>query len=411
MGDGWIRPAQVELVASAILKACDKADGSEDSLIQDPVGCKARFQPESLRCAAGQSGDQCLGDAQIAAIKTLHATYKFPFPVANGLDDYPGWGVSGENTPAFGPTGGWISWWLGTTAPAQPPAPSNGIAWIYGAGGIQYVFARDPKLDVTTYKVEDHKARVLEVSQLMDSTNPDLSRFQARGGKLVILEHMADYAQSPYAGIRYFENVERTLGKDKTASFARLYTAPGVDHVGSGAPANIDMLSCWSTGWRTARRRAISKCWSRRWQHRRLKRRARCRCADGRPGRITNRVRQISRRVSPARRDLPFSPCGRRWRASSDARRMRGLDRRRQAPHPSQSRVARLIHPLLQRERARGARVTSPASSHHRRWAGMPGPPGWSRSACNSHKDISTLPASLPRTDTSGGRRGRPGGW
>ena len=93
-----------------------------------------------------------------------------------------------------------------------------------------------------TYKVEDHKARVLEVSQLMDSTNPDLGKFQARGGKLIVLEHMADYAQSPYAGIRYFEKVESTLGKDKTASFARLYTAPGVDHVGSGAPANIDML-------------------------------------------------------------------------------------------------------------------------------------------------------------------------
>ena len=54
---------------------------------------------------------------------------------------------------------------------------------------------------------------------------------------------MADYAQSPYAGIRYFENVQRTLGKEKTAAFARLYTAPGVDHVGSGAPANVDMLS------------------------------------------------------------------------------------------------------------------------------------------------------------------------
>ena len=76
----------------------------------------------------------------------------------------------------------------------------------------------------------------------MDSTNPDLSRFAARGGKLVILENMADYAQSPYAGIRYFENVQRTLGKEKTAEFARLYTAPGVDHVGSGAPANVDML-------------------------------------------------------------------------------------------------------------------------------------------------------------------------
>jgi Tannase and feruloyl esterase len=243
MGDGWIRPAQVELVAKAVLAACDKADGLADSLVQDPVGCKAKFKPETLRCAAGQGGDDCLSEPQIAAIKALHATYKFPFPLANGLDDYPGWGVSGENTPSFGPTGGWKAWWLGTTPPAQPPAPSNGIAWVYGAGGMQYVFARDPKLDVTTYKPEDYKARVLQVSELMDSTNPDLSRFAARGGKIVILEHMADYAQSPYAGIRYFENVQAKLGKEKTAEFARLYTAPGVDHVGSGAPANVDMLT------------------------------------------------------------------------------------------------------------------------------------------------------------------------
>ncbi|WP_246175978.1 tannase/feruloyl esterase family alpha/beta hydrolase [Bradyrhizobium paxllaeri] len=243
MGEGWIRPAQVELVAKAVLAACDKADGAEDSLVLDPVGCKAKFQPETLRCAAGQSGDQCLSDPQIAAIKTLHSTYKFPFALENGLDDYPGWGVSGENIPAFGPTGGWVSWWLGKAAPAQPPAPTNGIAWIYGAGGIQYVFARDPKLDVTTYKPAEHKERLLYVSRLMDSTNPDLSRFAARGGRLVILENMADYAQSPYAGIRYFENVQRTLGKEKTAEFVRLYTAPGVDHVGSGAPANVDMLA------------------------------------------------------------------------------------------------------------------------------------------------------------------------
>jgi feruloyl esterase len=243
MGEAWIRPAQVKLVADAVRAACDKADGSDDALVQDPVGCKAAFKAETLRCASGQSGDQCLTDAQIKAIDTLHATYKFPFSLANGLDDYPGWGVSGEDTPAFGPTGGWSAWWLGKAAPAQPPVPENGIAWIYGAGGIQYVFARDPKLDVTTYKVEDHKARLLEVSTLMDSTDPDLGRFRAHGGRLIMLEHMADYAQSPYAGIRYFESVERKLGKEQTAEFARLYTAPGVDHVGSGAPANVDMLS------------------------------------------------------------------------------------------------------------------------------------------------------------------------
>src|SRR5437763_2915917 len=65
MGEGWIRPAQVELVAKAVLQACDKADGAEDLLVLDPVGCKAKFQPEELRCAAGQSGDACLTEPQI----------------------------------------------------------------------------------------------------------------------------------------------------------------------------------------------------------------------------------------------------------------------------------------------------------------------------------------------------------
>src|SRR5215207_4025286 len=69
MGEGWIRPAQVELVARAVLQACDTADGSDDQLVQDPVGCKAKFRPESLRCPEGQSSDQCLSDAQITAIK------------------------------------------------------------------------------------------------------------------------------------------------------------------------------------------------------------------------------------------------------------------------------------------------------------------------------------------------------
>ena len=243
MGDGWINPAQVKLVADAVRETCDKADGVEDGLVENPVGCTADFKADPLHCAPGQGSDQCLSEAQIKAIDTLHSPYKFAFALANGLDDYPGWGVSGEDTPPFASAGGWISWWLGTKAPTQPPLPTNGIAWIYGAGGIQYVFARDPKLDVTTYKPEEHKERVLQVSGLMDSTDPDLTRFRAHGGKLVMLEHMADYAQSPYAGIRYYENVERKLGKVGTAEFARLYTAPGVDHVGNGAPANVDMLS------------------------------------------------------------------------------------------------------------------------------------------------------------------------
>ena len=114
MGEGWIRPAQVKLVHDAVLAACDAQDGVADGLVEDPVGCKKHFDPAKLLCASGASGDQCLSEAQVTAIRTLHAPYKFSFALANGVSEYPGWSVSGEGTKSYGPTGGWSAWWLGS---------------------------------------------------------------------------------------------------------------------------------------------------------------------------------------------------------------------------------------------------------------------------------------------------------
>jgi feruloyl esterase len=242
MGDAWLRPAQTQLVHDAVLKTCDAQDGLADGIVADPVACKARFDVASLRCAAGASGDACLSEAQVQAVKTLHSPYRLPYAVAHGQIEYPGWGVSGEATPAFASTGGWNAWWLGRSAPTLPAKPDNSIAWVYGSGAVQYFYARDPAYDVRRFKPEEHAARVQQVSALMDSTDPDLSAFQRRGGKLIVLEHLADYAQSPYAGIAYVEAVKSRLGAGVTDQFLKLYAAPGVDHVGSGAPANVDML-------------------------------------------------------------------------------------------------------------------------------------------------------------------------
>ncbi len=241
VGDGWIPPAKVKLVHDAVLAACDAADGAADGIVSDPVGCRKRFDVTRLRCTAAPA-DNCLNEAQVRAVQTLHADLPMPVELANGLRSYPGRGPSGEALAAAGPTGGWMAWWTGASAPAFPPRPDNGIAWFYGGGAIQYFYARDPNADLRTYKPENHAARVREVSALMDSTNPDLSAFHARGGKLIVLENLGDYAQSPYAGIAYVESVKARLGRDRTADFLRLYTAPGVDHVGTGAPANADFL-------------------------------------------------------------------------------------------------------------------------------------------------------------------------
>ncbi|MFO1220803.1 MAG: tannase/feruloyl esterase family alpha/beta hydrolase [Burkholderiaceae bacterium] len=242
MGEGWIRPAQVKAVHDAVLAACDASDGAADGIVSDPVGCRGRFDATKLRCAAGAGGDACLSDAQVRAVQTLHSPLRMEVELANGLREYPGRGPSGEDLAAFGPTGGWNAWWLGKSAPALPPKPDNGIGWFYGAGAIQYFYAQDPNADLKAYSATKFAGRVQQVSALMDSTNPDLSAFHARGGKLILLENLADYAQSPYAGIGYHASVVSKLGRDKVDGFFKLFTAPGVDHVGTGAPANADFF-------------------------------------------------------------------------------------------------------------------------------------------------------------------------
>ena len=60
MGEGWIGPAQVKLVADAVRQACDKADGSMIRWCRIRWAARPAFKAESLRCAGGQSGDLCL---------------------------------------------------------------------------------------------------------------------------------------------------------------------------------------------------------------------------------------------------------------------------------------------------------------------------------------------------------------
>ena len=242
MGDGWIRPAQVKLVHDAVLAACDAQDGVADALVQDAVGCKARFDAAKLLCAGGASGDSASARRRSRPFGrcTRRTNSRSRSPTASAsirAGAFPARRPNPMARPADGARGGWARHRRrcrrspttaspGSTAPAASRISSRAI----------------PNFDVRKYRPEDFADRVREVSALMDSTNPDLGAFKARGGKLVMLENMADYAQSPYAGIGYFQEVQKRMGEAAVADFMRLYAAPGVDHVGSGAPANVDML-------------------------------------------------------------------------------------------------------------------------------------------------------------------------
>ena len=239
-GGGWIDPDKVKLVHEAVLAACDRLDGLADGIISNYEGCKTAFESSKLACRPGAESD-CLSEAQLKTVDQLHRPSQLSFTVANGKNSYPGWGFGGEAASGTGPVGGWVSWETGAAAPTLPPAPTGSRAWLYGSGAVQYFFARDPNYDATKFDPAQLADRMKEVSALMDSTNPDLSAFAAHGGKLIVYENMADYAQSPYAGIEYYKAVQAKMGA-AAETVSRLYVLPGVDHMGAGAPATVDLL-------------------------------------------------------------------------------------------------------------------------------------------------------------------------
>jgi hypothetical protein len=240
-GDGWIGPDKVKSFHNAVMAACDQLDGLADGIVSNYEGCKRIFDVSKLTCASeGATG--CLSERQLNAVTAMHAPFEFSFTLANGVRSYPGWGLGGEAAQGTGPVGGWVSWQTGTAAPTLPPGPTSSRAWLYGSGAVQFFFARDPNYDVTRFDAAQFVDRMREISALMDSTDADLSAFSARGGKLIMYENMSDYAQSPYAGIEYYKSVVGRMGQAGVDGFMRLYTTPGADHMGVGAPSSVDML-------------------------------------------------------------------------------------------------------------------------------------------------------------------------
>lgn len=254
---GAINASKVRVLANYVNTACDALDNSADGVVSNYLACPSRVDLQTLRCPGGQdTGDTCLSDAQLAVLKASYGPTVMPFPLANGLTTYPGRLYGGEIQLGGEGVGRWV-----TTgkAPNLPPTAADARGVIYGSSYARYVIAKNAAFDIRTWNAANFKSRIQEVSALMDSTNPDLAAFRARGGKLIIRENAGDWAQSPVAGIQYYRSVVDKLTQPVVDEFVRLYVSPASNHGGTAAslttgteiPTNHDLLTTldnWVTG-------------------------------------------------------------------------------------------------------------------------------------------------------------------
>jgi feruloyl esterase len=97
----------------------------------------------------------------------------------------------------------------------------------------------DPRVNLLTASVDEllRESREKGAPDL-DATNPDLSRFVAHGGKLILYHGWNDPAISPQNTISYFESLEREMGRQKVGTSVRLYMVPGMEHCLNGPGAS-----------------------------------------------------------------------------------------------------------------------------------------------------------------------------
>ena len=74
---------------------------------------------------------------------------------------------------------------------------------------------------------------------MLAATNPDLTEFASRGGKLILIHGWSDQYISPRYSIEYYESVVERMGSsERTADVMRLFLAPGMAHCGGGTGPN-----------------------------------------------------------------------------------------------------------------------------------------------------------------------------
>ena len=218
--DTYIPPSKLPAIEAAAISACDLNDGVKDGVIEDPARC--RLNPDLLLCQA-QESDRCLTQPQIGALKKLYDGTRD----AEGRLLFPGYSPGGEADP-----GGWRPWITG-------PAPDKSLLFAFGAGFYRNMVFSDPAWDYGKLSIDrDARATDEKMGSVLNATDPDLSRFSKRGGKLILYHGWCDAAIPAQNTIDYYRSVLKKMGSGKTRQFVRLFMVPGMQHCGGGAGPN-----------------------------------------------------------------------------------------------------------------------------------------------------------------------------
>ncbi|KFZ24642.1 hypothetical protein V502_00867 [Pseudogymnoascus sp. VKM F-4520 (FW-2644)] len=227
-GSGFMSQDVLNFITTKVLATCDALDGVKDNLIENPSKCK--FDITTLQCKSGQNATSsgttvCLTAAQV---KAAQAVYAGPKNTVTGKEIYPGFALGSEN-----------AWLLQETT----------LYKEFSELILKEVVFNNSNYDVSTFNFGSDVAKVDSIaSPLIDSINPSLSSFEARGGKLITTQGWADAYNAPTWPIEFLKQINgATSLTDENSEFIQVYMVPGGGHCGPTSayphvPGTYDVL-------------------------------------------------------------------------------------------------------------------------------------------------------------------------
>lgn len=218
--EAYISSFKIPAIEAAVLAACDGKDGVKDGFLNDPVSC--RFDPAVLLCEGAESR-QCLTAPQIESLKMIYAGARD----ANGKQIFPGLMPGAEDGP-----NGWSSWIMGRS-------PGQSAIGAFVDDYFRYMVLDDPTWSSLSGNVDTAVRTADErTAHALNATDPDLTRFASRGGKLILYHGWNDPAIAPLNTVSYYQAVRSKMGSEKAGSFVQLYMVPGMQHCAGGPGPN-----------------------------------------------------------------------------------------------------------------------------------------------------------------------------
>ena len=247
----WVTRMKVNAIRGEFLRQCDLLDGAVDGVINSYLACRAIFDVSqgrpgrrpwaSKRCPDNvdpNPGDTtaaaCLTDGQISTLEFVYRRYPFATPLANGVKSFGMW------VPNTDPSGSGLiadTRFIGQEG-AGPEARVHSHLGVLGVTGFLMQNLGANPLDYIEGGALNGRRET--ISRDLDSTNPDLRKFAARGGRMIVTIGTNDTLASPGAQLDYYQALLDTMGRPAVDQFARLFVIPQAGHGLSGSVYGTD---------------------------------------------------------------------------------------------------------------------------------------------------------------------------